>query len=68
MEITVAVTSFKYNSTSKYLKIFYNNGTVDLFHPVPEFIYNNLVRCSNKAVFVHKYLEYNLHFKRMSIQ
>lgn len=68
MEKTTVVTLCKYNSTSRYLKIFYNNGTADLFHPVPEFIYNNLVRSSNKTLFVHKYLEYDLNFKRVSMQ
>ena len=68
MEKTIAVTFYKYNATSRYLKIFYNNGRADLFHPVPEFIYNNLVRSDDKASFVHKYLEYDLSFKRVSMQ
>lgn len=68
MEKLLVVTTCKYNSTSRYLKIFYNNGTADLFHPVPEIIYNNLVRCSNKVAFVKKYLEYDLHFKRIHMQ
>ncbi|MFZ0331040.1 MAG: KTSC domain-containing protein, partial [Acinetobacter bohemicus] len=38
------------------------------YHPVPEFIYNNLLRCSDKTAFVHKYLEYDVHFTRVSIQ
>lgn len=64
----ITVTSWKYNASSRYLKIFYNNGYGELYHPVPEFIYNNLLRCSDKTAFVHKYLEYDLHFKRISIQ
>lgn len=68
MEKSIAVTFYKYNSTSRYLKNFYNNGSADLFHPVPEFIYNNLVRSSDKTSFVHKYLEYDLNFKRVSMQ
>lgn len=63
----ITVTSWKYNASSRYLKIFYNNGSGELYHPVPEFIYNNLLRCSGKTAFVHKYLEYDLHFKRLSI-
>ena len=67
MRTEVVVTFWKYNATSRYLKIFYNNGTADLFHPVPQMIYNNLLRCTNKTDFVHRYLEYDLHFKRVSI-
>lgn len=63
----ITVTSWKYNASSRYLKIFYNNGSGELYHPVPEFIYDNLLRCSDKTAFVHKYLEYDLHFKRLSI-
>jgi hypothetical protein len=63
----ITVTSWKYNASSRYLKIFYNNGSGELYHPVPEFIYNNLLLCSDKTAFVHKYLEYDLHFKRLSI-
>lgn len=68
MEKTIVVTFYKYNATSRYLKIFYDDGSADLFHPIPEFIYNNLVRCSDKTSFVHKYLEYDLNFKRVSMQ
>lgn len=63
----ITVTSWKYNASSRYLKIFYNNGSGELYHPVPEFIYDNLLRCSDKTAFVHKYLEYDVHFKRLSI-
>ena len=38
----ITVTSWKYNASSRYLKIFYNNGSGELYHPVPEFIYDNL--------------------------
>lgn len=65
---TLTVTSWKYNASSRYLKIFYNDGTGELYYPVPEFIYNNLLRRSDKTAFVHKYLEYDLHFTRVSIQ
>ena len=64
---TIAVISWKYNASTRYLKIFYADGSGELYHPVPEFIYNNLVRCNNKTAFVHKYLEYDLHFTRLSI-
>ena len=67
MGTTLVVTSYKYNVVSRYLKIFYNNGSGELYHPVPEFIYNNLLRCNHKTAFVHKYLEYDLHFTRVSI-
>ncbi|AMW78490.1 KTSC domain-containing protein [Acinetobacter sp. TGL-Y2] len=67
MGTPLAVTTWKYNATSRYLKIFYNNGSGELYHPVPEFIYNNLLRSSDKTAFVHKYLEYDLHFTRISI-
>ena len=65
---TLTVTSWKYNAYSRYLKIFYNYGTGVLFYPVSEFFYNNLLRQSDKTAFVHKYLEYDLHFTRVSIQ
>ena len=68
MGTQLAVKSWKYSDSSRYLKIFYTNGTGDLYHPVPEFIYNNMMRCHDKAAFVHKYLEYDLHFTRISIQ
>lgn len=65
---TTVVTSWKYSSSSRYLKIFYANGSGDLFYPVSPFIYDNLLRCSDKTTFVHKYLEYDLHFSRVSLQ
>ena len=67
MVTPLAVTTWKYNATSRYLKIFYNNGSGELYHPVPEFIYQNLLSSSDKTAFVHKYLEYDLHFTRISI-
>lgn len=68
MGTQIAVTSWKYSASSRYLKIFYTDGSGDLFYPVPQFIYENLLRCSDKTVFVHKYLEYDLHFSRVSLQ
>ncbi|TCB51426.1 KTSC domain-containing protein [Acinetobacter sp. ANC 4779] len=68
MGTMLVVTSYKYNASSRYLKIFYNNGSGELYHPVPQFIYNNLLRCNDKTAFVHKYLEYDVQFTRISIQ
>ncbi|WP_425918330.1 KTSC domain-containing protein [Acinetobacter sp. TSRC1-2] len=67
MGTMLVVTSYKYNASSRYLKIFYSNGSGELYHPVPEFIYNNLLRCTDKTAFVQKYLEYDVHFTRISI-
>lgn len=67
MANTAVVTSWKYNATSRHLKIFYSDGSGDLYHPVPEFFYDNLLRSTDKAAFVHKYLEFNLHFTRLSL-
>ena len=38
---TIAVTSWNYSASSRYLKIFMKMAR-DLFHPVPQFIYENL--------------------------
>ena len=40
---TTVVTSWKYSSSSRYLKIFYANGSGDLFYPVSPIIYDNLL-------------------------
>ncbi|WOE32032.1 MULTISPECIES: KTSC domain-containing protein [unclassified Acinetobacter] len=68
MGITNVVTFWNYNTTSKYLKIFYNDGTADLFHPVPQVIFDHLVRSQDKRHFIKKNLEYNLLFTRISLQ
>lgn len=68
MGTRIAVTFWKYSASSRYLKIFYENGACDLFYPVSPVIYDHLLRCSDKSVFVHKYLEYDLHFSRVSLQ
>ena len=68
MGTLLIVTSYKYNASSRYLKIFYNNGSGELYHPVPQFVYDNLLRCNDKTAFVHKYLEYDLHFSRVTLQ
>ena len=65
MEKTVVVTSWKYDISSRYLKIYYSNGTDELYHSVTEFEDDNLLRTTDKTAFVHKYLEFDLHFKRL---
>jgi hypothetical protein len=67
MGVALVVTSWKYDAASRYLKIFYNNGSGELYHPVPNCVYDNLLRRQDKAAFVHKYLEYDLHFTKVSI-
>ena len=62
MGVAITVTSWKYNSISRHLHIFYDNGSAELYYSVPKFIYANLLRRTDKAAFVHKYLE---HFKRL---
>ena len=67
MGATLRVTAWKYNSTSRHLHIFYENGTAELYYSVPNFIYANLLRRTDKADFVHRYLEYDVHFTRVSL-
>ncbi len=65
MERLLTVMSWTYNPSSRNLKIFYNNGLTELYHPVPQYIYDNLLRRHDKAAFVKKYLEYDLNFTRI---
>ena len=65
MQKLLTVISWKYNPSSRHLKIVYSNGHTELYHPVPEFIYDNPLRRQDKAAFVEKYLEYNLHFNKI---
>ncbi len=67
MQQLVSVKSWQYDAISRHLKIFYENGTGALYHPVPVFIYDNLLRATDKAAFIHKYIEFDLHFNRLSI-
>lgn len=67
MDKLVSVKSWKYDAHTRHLKIFYENGTGELYHPVPLFVYDNLLRAHDKAAFVHKYIEFDLHFNRVSI-
>lgn len=65
MERLLTVISWTYNPSSRNLKIFYNNGLTELYHPVPQYIYENLLRRHDKAAFIKKYLEYDLNFTRI---
>jgi hypothetical protein len=67
LELAV-VTAYRYDDLSHHLKIFYNNGLAELYHPVPKAIYHSLIRRQDKAQFIHKYLEYNVHFTRIIMQ
>lgn len=67
MQNLLTVISWTYSPSSRHLKIIYSNGDIELYHPVPEFVYNNLLRRQNKTAFIQKYLEYNLHFNRIGI-
>ncbi|MEB3766728.1 KTSC domain-containing protein [Acinetobacter sp. MD2] len=67
MQNTVSVATWKYNENSRYLKIFYQNGSAVLFYSVPHIIYQNFLRAQNKAAFIEKYLSYDLHFSHISI-
>ena len=62
------VTAYRYDDISRHLKIFYNNGLAELYHPVPQRIYDTLIRHQDKARFIHRYLEYNVHFTRIMMQ
>lgn len=61
------VKTWKYSASSRYLKIFYNDGTAVLFYFVPGFVYASMLRVQNKAAFIEKYLTYNLHFSSITI-
>jgi hypothetical protein len=64
MDKLLQVVSWKYNALSRQLKIFYNDGGAELYQPVPEYVYHNLLRCENKIVFVQRYLQYDLNFNK----
>ncbi|MFW1753340.1 KTSC domain-containing protein [Acinetobacter wanghuae] len=65
MNIGLTVVSYKYNASSHHLHIYYNTGLIELYHPVPEYIYNNLLRREDKTAFVQKYLQYDLNFNKV---
>ena len=67
MQKILAITCCRYNASSYYLKIFYNNGCAELYYPVSRFMYEMLLRRTDKLAFVKKYLEYSLHFTRISL-
>lgn len=65
MQIPLTVVRYTYNASSHHLQIFYSNGAIELYHPVPEYIYNNLLRREDKTAFVQKYLQYDLNFNKL---
>jgi hypothetical protein len=65
MHDLLTVMSWAYSPSSRHLKIIYSNGHTELYHPVPECIYENLLRRQDKTTFVQKYLEYNLRFTKI---
>ncbi|ANF82013.1 KTSC domain-containing protein [Acinetobacter sp. NCu2D-2] len=67
MGVPLTVVRYSYNYSSYHLQIFYSNGMIELYHPVPEYIYDNLLRRKDKAAFVKKYLEYDLNFNKLYI-
>ncbi|WP_313659732.1 KTSC domain-containing protein [Acinetobacter variabilis] len=67
MQKLLTVISWAYSPSSRHLKIIYSNGDIELYHPVPEFVYDNLLRRQDKMAFVQRYLEYNLHFDRVCL-
>ncbi|MCH4249035.1 MAG: KTSC domain-containing protein [Acinetobacter populi] len=65
--LDLQVTMFKYDASSRCLKLFYSDGSGAIFKSVPEFVHRNLLRCEDKAAFVQKYLEYDLHFTKITL-
>lgn len=63
----IQVKMFKYDTASKCLKLFYSDGSGAIFKSVPEFVHQNLIRSQDKAAFVQKYLEYDLHFTKITL-
>jgi hypothetical protein len=61
------VISHHYNMSTRYLKIFYANGAADLFYPVSPFMYESLLRSTDKTAFICKYMIYDLSFSRISL-
>lgn len=67
MTTVLTVVHCKYSASTRYLKIFYSNGLAELYHPVPVSLYENLLRREDKTAFVQRYLQYDLHFTRISM-
>jgi hypothetical protein len=65
METLISVVSCHYNASSRNLKVVYSNGITALYHPVPKYIYANLLRRQDKLGFIQKYLEYDLSFNKL---
>ncbi len=61
------VTSWDYNADHLTLKLCFSDGSGAVYKPVPHFIHQNLLRSTNKTAFVKKYIEYDLHFHKLSI-
>ncbi len=67
MGAALHITLLKYDTGSKQLKLIYNDGSGAIFKSVPDFIHQNLMRAEDKVAFVAKYLEYDLHFTKISL-
>lgn len=65
MGALLTVVLCKYNPSNHHLHVYYDNGVIELYHPVPEYIYNNLLRRQDKTAFVQKYLQYDLNFNKI---
>lgn len=65
MNSLLSIVSWKYNPSNRQLKLFYSDGGAELYHPVPAYLYDNLLRRQDKLAFVEKYLLYNLNFKKI---
>ncbi|KAA8734796.1 KTSC domain-containing protein [Acinetobacter qingfengensis] len=63
----VYITTFKYDSMARRLKLFYSDGRGVLFCSVPALLHQNLLKSQDKTAFVRKYLEYDLQFSRITI-
>ena len=59
------IKTFKYDSRSRCLKLFYHSGNGVIFRSVPKIIHERLLRTANKDAFIHKYLEYDLNYTKL---
>ena len=60
--------SLDYDPNHRTLKLCYSDGSGALFRSIPHFIHANMLRCNDINAFVQKYLEYDLHFQKMTIE
>lgn len=65
--MTAHITMFKYDQRSRHLKLFYSDGSGALFRSVPACVHHHFMRCEDKTAFVLKYLEYDLHFTKVTL-